>query len=182
MQTKSLLFSLLISLFAVFQANAADKTCAEAIGQKRAELLVKQCTSVSPATRPPCNVANSCELINSEVERGCGLLGDDPNAPDFCHFTVAKPETFQGALIAGNGIDDYTVTVLLNDGRRFSAYCGGKCGSWFIAEDEGEATLLPTMIGKTVKITIASELNNDRIAGPAADEKLIFVKKIEVVK
>jgi hypothetical protein len=182
MQTKSLLFSLLISLFAAFQANAADKTCAEAIGQKRAELLVKQCTSVSPATRPPCNAANSCELINSEVERGCGLLSDDPNAPDFCHFNLAKPETFQGALIAGNGIDDYTVTVLLNDGRRFSAYCDGKCGSWFIAEDEGEATLLPAMIGKNVKVTIASELNNDRIAGPAADDKLIFVKKIEMVK
>ncbi|SQG00373.1 Uncharacterised protein [Paucimonas lemoignei] len=182
MQTKSLMFSLLFTLMAAFGANAADKTCAEAIGQKRAELLVKQCINVSPATRPPCNVANSCELINSEVERGCGFLGDDPNTPDYCHFKLTKPETVQGALIAGNGIDDYTITVLVSDGRRVSAYCDGKCGAWFIAEDEGEATLLPNMVGKNVKVTVASELNNDRIAGPAADEKLVFVKKIEVVK
>ncbi|GAB7533635.1 hypothetical protein PS3A_60510 [Pseudomonas sp. 3A(2025)] len=182
MQPKSLMFSLLITVLAVFQANAADKTCTEAIGQKRAELLVKQCINVSPATRPPCNVANSCELINSEVERGCGFLDDDPNTPDYCHFNLTKPETLQGALIAGNGIDDYSITVLVNDGRRFNAYCDGQCDAWFTAADEGEATLLPAMIGKNVKVTVARELNNDRIAGPATDDKLIFVKKIELGK
>lgn len=182
MQTKSLLLSCLVSVLVAFQAHAADKTCAEAIGDKRSALLVKQCINVSPATHPPCNAANSCEMINSEVERGCGFLADDPNAPDFCTFTLAKPETFQGALIAGGGIDDHTVTVLLNDGRRFTAYCDGKCGAWFIAEDEGEATLLPTMVGKNVKVTVASELNKDRIAGAAEDDTLFFVKKIELVK
>ncbi len=182
MHTKSLALSLLITLLPAFQANAADKTCAEAIGQKRAEMLVKQCINVSPATRPPCNVANSCALINSEVERGCGLLGDDANTPGYCHFKLTKPETVQGALITGGGIDDYSITVLLNDGRRFSAYCDGNCGDWFSAEDEGEASLLPAMIGKNVKVTIANEPNNERIAGPAADDTLIFVKTIEVVK
>ncbi|WP_156088706.1 hypothetical protein [Pseudomonas viridiflava] len=182
MHPRALTFSLLITLPASFQANAADKSCAEAIGQKRAESLVKQCINVSPATHPPCNVANSCGMINSEVERGCGLLGDDPNAPAYCHFNLSKPETLQGALINGGGIDDYTITVLVNDGRRFTAYCDGQCGEWFVAEDESEATLLPSMVGKTVKVTVASELNNERIAGPAAEDSLVFVKKIEFVK
>lgn len=121
-------------------------------------------------------------MINSEVERGCGMLADDGTAPDFCTFALTKPETFQGALISGSGIDDHTVTVLLNDGRRFTAYCDGKCGSWFISEDEGEATLLPNIAGRNVKVTVASEPNKDRIAGPAEDEMLVFVKKIELVK
>lgn len=182
MQTKNLILLCFVSLLATFQANAADKSCAEAIGAKRSAMLVEQCTTVSPATRPPCNAANSCEMINSEVQRGCDMLADDENAPDFCKFALTKPETLQGALIAGGGIDDYTVTVLVNDGRRFTAYCDGKCGSWFIAEDEGEATLLPNMVGKNVKATVASEANKDRIAGPAEDDELIFVKKIALVK
>jgi hypothetical protein len=44
--------------------------------------LVEQCTDVSPSTRPPCNTANSCDLIQDEIERGCGFLKED--APDFC--------------------------------------------------------------------------------------------------
>ena len=72
--------------------------------------------------------------------------------------------------------------MLVNDGRRFTAYCDGQCGEWFAAEDESEATLLPSMVGKTVKVTVASELNNERIAGPAAEDSLIFVRKIEFVK
>jgi len=56
--------------------------CAGEIGQRAAEQLALQCRDVSPATRPPCNVANSCEMIRSEIARGCGMLGGD--APEFC--------------------------------------------------------------------------------------------------
>ncbi|WP_277342560.1 hypothetical protein [Pseudomonas viridiflava] len=42
--------------------------------------------------------------------------------------------------------------------------------------------MLPPLVGKAVKVTVASEPNNDRIAGPAAEDSLIFVKKIEFVK
>ncbi len=56
--------------------------CAGEIGVAEAEELVDQCIQVSPATRPPCNVANSCALIRDEIARGCGQLGDD--APDDC--------------------------------------------------------------------------------------------------
>jgi hypothetical protein len=43
---------------------------------------VDQCLEVSPATHPPCNVANPCVLIKDEIGRGCALLGKD--APAFC--------------------------------------------------------------------------------------------------
>jgi hypothetical protein len=56
--------------------------CAGEIGLEKARELVLQCRDVSPATRPPCNTANSCELIQSEIDRGCRMLGED--APPFC--------------------------------------------------------------------------------------------------
>lgn len=56
--------------------------CAGEIGQRAADQLVLQCRDVSPATRPPCNVANSCSMIRDEIVRGCGMLDDD--APEYC--------------------------------------------------------------------------------------------------
>ncbi|WP_449117135.1 hypothetical protein [Pseudomonas viridiflava] len=52
MHPRALSLSLLITFLASFQANAADKSCAEAIGQKHAESLVKQCINVSPSNPP----------------------------------------------------------------------------------------------------------------------------------
>ena len=56
--------------------------CAGEIGLAKARELALQCRDVSPATRPPCNTANSCEMIQNEIDRGCELLGQD--APPFC--------------------------------------------------------------------------------------------------
>lgn len=56
--------------------------CVGEIGQRAADQLVLQCRDVSPATRPPCNFANSCAMIRDEIARGCGMLGDD--APEYC--------------------------------------------------------------------------------------------------
>ena len=61
----------------------AMESCADELGQGRAERLVRQCIEVSPATRPPCNVVNSCQMIRSEIVRGCDLL-DPTERPDFC--------------------------------------------------------------------------------------------------
>lgn len=61
-------------------ANAI--TCTDAVGAERAKRLVAECIQVSPATRPPCNAQNSCELIISEIKRSCALLGQ--TAPSFC--------------------------------------------------------------------------------------------------
>jgi len=63
-------------------AGAKDKSCLQSVGKQRANQLVKECLKVSPATHPPCNAENSCELIEEEIRRSCGLLGID--APAFC--------------------------------------------------------------------------------------------------
>lgn len=70
----------LVSLFAVSHAMA--ESCSSEVGEAEAQEYVDQCLEVSPATRPPCNAENSCELIWSEIERGCAMLGND--APNFC--------------------------------------------------------------------------------------------------
>jgi len=53
---------------------AAALTCLEEVGETKANRLVERCIMVSPATRPPCNVANTCETIQGEIDRGCGFF------------------------------------------------------------------------------------------------------------
>ncbi len=52
-------------------------SCSAERGQAAADRLVRICTSVSPATHPPCNAANSCAIIEDEIARSCALLGED---------------------------------------------------------------------------------------------------------
>lgn len=67
----------------IAQAVASDEqACAKTLGKAKAAQLVQQCIEVSPATHPPCNAANSCEMIRDEIKRGCALIGKD--APKFC--------------------------------------------------------------------------------------------------
>lgn len=56
--------------------------CNTILNPAELEELVNQCIEVSPATRPPCNGENSCEMITDEIQRGCKMLGSD--APAFC--------------------------------------------------------------------------------------------------
>lgn len=49
--------------------------------------LVEQCMQVSPATRPPCNGENSCEMISDEIQRGCAMIPENER-PDFCEGFV----------------------------------------------------------------------------------------------
>lgn len=63
-------------------APAAEQTCLQERGADGAQELVDRCIAVSPATHPPCNADNSCALIQSEVDRGCEMLGDQ--GPGFC--------------------------------------------------------------------------------------------------
>jgi len=67
----------------------ADVPCSKSAGAKKAEEYVQQCLAVSPATHPPCNASNSCELIIDEIKRGCAML--DTNVPAFCaDYTTGK--------------------------------------------------------------------------------------------
>lgn len=62
--------------------SAAAASCRDEAGEADAQTYVDQCLEVSPATRPPCNAENACDLIISEIVRGCEMLGND--APAFC--------------------------------------------------------------------------------------------------
>ena len=51
-----------------------DAECRSQIGDRHADALEAICASVSGATHPPCNAANTCELLVEEVERNCDSL------------------------------------------------------------------------------------------------------------
>lgn len=68
-----------------------ERPCRDEIGTSRAAALARQCRDISPATRPPCNAENACELIRSEIRRGCNLAAG--NAPPFCElFSDGDPD------------------------------------------------------------------------------------------
>jgi len=64
-------------------AHAEAGSCLAELGREKAEELSEQCYAMSPATRPPCNIQNSCERIREELERGCAF-GDTSDNPDYC--------------------------------------------------------------------------------------------------
>jgi len=53
--------------------------CDQQIGKAAAKHLTDRCLMVSPASHPPCNAANACEMIKDEIKRSCDLF--DPNQP-----------------------------------------------------------------------------------------------------
>jgi hypothetical protein len=79
--------------------SASAGSCSAEIGEAAAQRLAEQCRAVSPATRPPCNVANSCAMIRAEIERSCALFaGSDPLPAELCprsapREAAAKHET-----------------------------------------------------------------------------------------
>lgn len=66
------------------QTTTPLQGCAGEIGQDKADRLVKRCIAVSPATRPPCNALNPCELIRGEIERACEMYGPGETKPAEC--------------------------------------------------------------------------------------------------
>ena len=56
------------------------QSCSAEIGSIAAASKVAVCRNVSPATHPPCNAANSCAMIDTEIARSCALF-DDTDAP-----------------------------------------------------------------------------------------------------
>lgn len=72
---------LFFSLFALQAFGAKldtpekDVACSASVGMKKAMEYVQACSDISPATRPPCNIANSCKAIVDEIKRGCAMGG-----------------------------------------------------------------------------------------------------------
>jgi len=75
---------LLLSLAtgALAATERSPRSCAQEIGQTPAQALAKTCRALSPATRPPCNAANSCALMQDEIARSCALFGDGEAAKE----------------------------------------------------------------------------------------------------
>ena len=59
-----------------------DVPCRDVVGAAQAAIYVKDCIAVASEAHPPCNAANSCELIISHNIFRCAGLGD--SAPKFC--------------------------------------------------------------------------------------------------
>ncbi len=59
-----------------------DVPCRDVVGTAQAAIYVKDCVAIATETHPPCNAANSCELIISHNIFRCVGLGD--GAPKFC--------------------------------------------------------------------------------------------------
>ena len=62
--------------------QALAESCRQEAGKAQAQAYVDQCLEVSPATHPPCNAENDCQMIIDEIVRGCDMLKGD--APGFC--------------------------------------------------------------------------------------------------
>jgi hypothetical protein len=69
-------------------SSASAATCTAEVGAREARELAGRCREVSPATHPPCNVSNSCELIREEIRRGCELAGRE--APEWCEAETGQ--------------------------------------------------------------------------------------------
>jgi hypothetical protein len=68
----------------VLTPAGAPVSCLNDIGAEAAQRLVQRCIAVSPATRPPCNVANSCEMIQGEIDRSCEMYAPGEEKPAEC--------------------------------------------------------------------------------------------------
>lgn len=62
----------------------ARVACQDEIGAEAAQRLVQRCVYVSPATHPPCNVVNPCEMIQGEIDRSCEMYAPGEVRPTEC--------------------------------------------------------------------------------------------------
>ena len=59
-------------------------SCLNEVGAAASARLVERCIAVSPATHPPCNVANPCAMIQGEIDRSCAMYGPGETKPTQC--------------------------------------------------------------------------------------------------
>ncbi len=82
MRITSIVWGFGVAFMCLSQAAAAETSCLDEIGKQKADILVKHCIQISPATHPPCNAANPCSLIRDEVKRGCDMFATSPVTDD----------------------------------------------------------------------------------------------------
>jgi len=112
---------------------------------------------------------------NSGISMALVLFGALVSGP-------AGAASVAGVLIGGGGIDDMRVEVRDAKGRIITAYCLDRCGNIFGEPDANEVVKVQERYrDRKVKLDYDSEMNKDRIAG-AGEERLEFVKKLEVLR
>jgi len=67
-----------------FSGRPTRGSCRDEIGDVASARLVERCIAVSPATHPPCNVANACETIQGEIDRSCEMYRPGEVKPAEC--------------------------------------------------------------------------------------------------
>lgn len=65
-------------------ATGEPGSCLAEVGADASARLVQRCIAVSPATRPPCNAANPCALIQGEIDRACEMYAPGESKPAEC--------------------------------------------------------------------------------------------------
>lgn len=181
MKNRWIIASLLTMALGPCLAAEQDTSCARQIGPSLAAQLVKQCTTVSPATHPPCHASNRCDLIVDEIDRSCEMLDEPPKRPAFCATAPHKSGQVTGVLLGGGGVDDWRIVVLTDEGRRVQAYCDGHCGAdWFVTDKDDVARLKGSLQGRRAALTVAIEPNRSRVAGADDDDRLAFVKALKL--
>jgi uncharacterized protein YecT (DUF1311 family) len=97
----------MVALFLLAGAGvAARASCLDDIGADRSAVLVEQCLAASPATHPPCNALNACEMIRGEIKRGCAMMSPADKPPAFCKPYLAGASFVPPApVVAHPGFD-----------------------------------------------------------------------------
>ena len=69
---------------AVAPVEASSMSCTLDQGSDAAIELASRCTRVSPASHPPCNPDNPCQLIQDEIDRSCAMYKPGETKPAEC--------------------------------------------------------------------------------------------------
>lgn len=93
-----------------------------------------------------------------------------------------KPTELTGVLTDGGGIDDLSIVVRTESGRRIDVYCVQMCGADWFVENGGAMKLKKALVGRRVSLRYATEINNDRVAGPGRDEEIDVVKRVRLLR
>ncbi|HUA52071.1 MAG TPA: lysozyme inhibitor LprI family protein [Candidatus Sulfotelmatobacter sp.] len=102
-------------------STRAHASCRDEIGAERSAVLADQCMEASPATRPPCNVLNACDMILDEIKRGCGMMSGE--RPSFCkpylagaRFVPPEPAHTRPGFDCAKARSPVETTICASDG------------------------------------------------------------------
>ena len=104
-------------------------SCQQQLGDRAAQQLANQCRQLSGATRPPCNVANSCANMRTVVFDACSDMAGDGDADDTannsangCAAYASDEQRIEGVIrlyYEALNAKDYSIAYALwgNDGQ-----------------------------------------------------------------